>query len=128
MSIGILTSIAAGGALGALSRHGFSVLSVKALGYGFPWATLIVNVAGSFMMGVLIALFALYYTPSPELRAFLTVGFLGGLTTFSAFSLDAITLLERGAYMQFIIYSSASVFLSLAALFAGLSIIRYISP
>ena len=126
MSIGYLLSIGAGGALGAISRYSVSATSAQVWGAQFPYGTLIVNVLGSFVMGVLVALFAHYWSPPAEIKAFLIVGFLGAFTTFSAFSLDSITLLERGDYFNAALYISASVLLSIAALFTGLFIIRQI--
>ncbi|MEL7029290.1 MAG: CrcB family protein, partial [Pseudomonadota bacterium] len=82
-----------------------------------------VNVAGSFLMGVLIAVLAAR-TSTQELRAFLTVGVLGAFTTFSTFSLDVVTLIERKAHGAAFGYASASVVLSIAALFAGLALVR----
>jgi CrcB protein len=120
----LIVSIAAGGARGAVGRYGVSIGTTSAFGHGFPWGTLIVNILGSFVMGVLVALFAHLGNPSQEMRAFLTVGVLGAMTTFSTFSLDTVTLFERGDYMVAAAYSGASVFFSIAALFAGLFIVR----
>lgn len=122
-----ILAIAGGGAIGAVLRHGFNVMAVRLLGHGFPWGTLGVNVIGSFIMGVLIALFAHFYTPSPALRVFLVTGFLGAFTTFSTFSLDAVSLYERGDIGQAAGYIVLSVVLSVAALVAGLVIIRGLS-
>lgn len=124
MSLNMLLSIAAGGALGAVCRYGVNSGAVSLFGHGFPWATLIVNILGSFMMGIFIALFAHIGSPSQEMRAFLTVGILGAMTTFSTFSLDAVTLFERGDYLLASAYTGASVFFSITALFAGLFIVR----
>jgi len=123
----MIVAIAAGGALGAVMRHGVNVGAAHVWGYDFPWGTLIVNILGSFIMGVLVSLFAHYGTPSQELRGFLTVGFLGALTTFSTFSLDTVTLFERGAYVAMASYSLVSVIVSILALFAGLLIVRQFS-
>jgi len=91
------------------------------LGIGFPWGTIIVNVVGSFLMGLLIEALALRYSGSVELRTFLATGVLGGLTTFSAFSLDFAILLERGAHLPAALYLLGSVSLAILALFAGLA-------
>ncbi|MCI5059880.1 MAG: fluoride efflux transporter CrcB [Alphaproteobacteria bacterium] len=120
----MILAIAGGGAIGAVLRHFFGALSLHFFGAHFPWGTLGVNIIGSFFMGILIALFAHYWSPSPELRAFLTVGLLGAFTTFSAFSLDAVTLYERGLILYSFGYIIASVFLSITALYAGLILIR----
>jgi CrcB protein len=110
--------------LGAVCRYGVNIGAVSLFGHGFPWGTLIVNILGSFMMGALVALFAHLGNPSQEMRAFLTVGVLGAMTTSSTFSLDTVTLFERGDYMMTAAYTSASVFFSIAALFAGLFTVR----
>ena len=86
-----ILAIAAGGAIGAIGRHYAGVIALKWLGAGFPFGTLFVNVTGSFVMGALIALMSLRWTVGDEVRAFLTVGLMGGFTTFSAFSLDFVT-------------------------------------
>ena len=116
--------IAAGGAIGAAARHGVNVWAGHLLGYAFPWHTLIVNVAGCFIMGLLVEAMALRLNVGNEMRAFLTTGILGGFTTFSAFSLDFALLVERKAYVSAGAYAAGSVFLSLAAIFAGLALGR----
>lgn len=110
----------AGGAMGAGLRHLVNLAAVRTLGFGFPWGTLFVNVAGSLLMGLLIEAVALRYQGSPELRTFLATGVLGGFTTFSAFSLDFVALMERGAHMPAALYLVSSVSLAILALFAGL--------
>jgi len=85
-----------------------------------------VNVSGGFLMGVIVELSALKLNLSPELRAFLTVGVLGGYTTFSTFSLDSVLLIQRGAYASAAAYMAGSAILSVAALFAGLWLVRAI--
>jgi len=108
-----------GGGLGAIARHGINRAGLALLGPGFPWWTLAVNVAGSFAIGLLAGLFGAWET-GHNLRLFLTTGVLGGFTTFSAFSLDALTLWERGAGLQAGLYVLGSVIVSLIAAFAGL--------
>lgn len=88
---------AMGGAIGAAGRYLVSVGAMRLIGSGFPWGTLIVNVAGSLVMGLMIEAFALRYSVSNEVRTFLATGILGGFTTFSAFSLDFAVLMERKA-------------------------------
>lgn len=122
----LIVSIAAGGALGAVLRHLVGVLSLHMLGTSFPWGTLTVNILGSFVMGLLVSSFAHYWQPPQELRAFLTVGLLGAFTTFSTFSLDVMTLWERGEAFAALGYSVASVFLSVLALMAGMFLIRQV--
>lgn len=120
----MILSIAAGGALGAVARHFVTKASLAWFGPAFPWGTLAVNVVGCFLMGILIGWMARDGVVSQELRAFLTVGFLGALTTFSSFSLDAITLFDRGAVFHAAAYVAASVVLALGALVLGLAIMR----
>ena len=120
----IVLWIAAGGALGSALRHFVNVAAGRLLGTEFPWGTVIVNIVGSFAMGVLIAIMALRWSASQEMRAFLTTGILGGFTTFSAFSLDFASLFERRAFELAGTYAAGSVALSLLAIFAGLWLTR----
>ena len=120
----MVLSIAAGGALGSVLRHFVGKGTLALLGGAFPYGTLFVNVLGSFAMGVFVGLFAHFVNPSQETRAFLTVGLLGGFTTFSSFSLDVVTLYERGETLSAISYIALSLILSLAAIFAGLLLTR----
>ncbi len=113
-----------GGGLGAMLRHGVNLGAARMLGFGFPWGTLIVNVTGSLVMGLLAGLFALKLDLSQGWRLFLTTGILGGYTTFSTFSLDTAVLYERGELGSAAVYVLASVVVSVASLFAGLWIAR----
>jgi len=122
-----ILSIAAGGALGAVARHVVTVCAAGAFGFTFPWGTVIVNVAGSVLMGALIGLFAHVWQPAQEIRAFLTVGFLGAFTTFSAFSLEAVGLYERGELALSAAYIIGNVVLSIVGLLAGLSFMRMVA-
>ncbi len=124
----LILAIAAGGAIGAVGRHFVNVGAVTMLGTGFPYATLIVNVVGSFLMGVLIHVMAVSWTVSPEMRAFLTVGGLGAFTTFSTFSLDVALLYERGQLFLAGIYIVVSVAISIGGLFIGLKLSRIVFP
>ncbi len=116
-----------GAGLGGALRHGVNVAALRFIGSDFPVGTLAINVAGSFVMGLLAAWFALKADPGQAWRLFLTTGILGGFTTFSAFSLDAILLWERGQAGAAAAYVAMSVALSLLALFAGLLIVRHFS-
>jgi len=116
--------VALGGAIGASARYGVGVQAAKLLGFGFPWGTLIVNVAGSFAMGLLIELTALKFNVSQDMRAFLTIGILGGFTTFSAFSVEFSLLVERKEILLACLYAAGSFGLSIAALFVGLWLMR----
>jgi CrcB protein len=115
-----------GGGLGAASRHGMNLFVSRTVGGDFPWATGVINVTGSFLMGLAAGYFA--YLASGEIaqnaRLFLTTGILGGYTTFSAFSLDAALLWERGAAGQAAGYVVGSVALAILGLFAGLWVVR----
>lgn len=119
-----IAAIAAGGAAGALARHGVNLTSAHFWGMNFPWGTVIVNILGSFIMGLLIVKFAHMDGASQELRAFLTTGFLGAFTTFSTFSLDFVTIWERGDTGAAMVYMLGSVVFSIFALFAGLWLAR----
>ena len=112
-----------GGGIGAVARHGVNRAGLALLGPGFPWWTLTVNVAGSFLIGLLAGMFGALET-GHHARLFLTTGFLGGFTTFSAFSLDALTLWDRGEPLQASLYIIGSVVLSLIAAVAGLMLSR----
>ena len=112
--------VALGGALGATARHGVNVGAARLLGPGLPWATLAVNVAGSFLMGLLAAALGRDSAWAP----LLLTGVLGGFTTFSAFSLDAVVLWQKGQGGMAALYVAASVLLSIAALGAGLAVGR----
>ncbi len=120
----LVLAIALGGAIGAVGRHYLSVAMTLLLGHGFPWGTLVVNILGSFLLGVLIEAMALAWSPTAEMRALLTVGVLGAFTTFSTFSLDVATLYERGASLLLAFYIVTSVAVSILALFAGLRLMR----
>jgi CrcB protein len=116
--------VAFGGAIGCVARYFVNVWSVRLAGTGFPWGTLSVNLVGSFAIGLLAELIARRFNASNELRLFLITGILGGFTTFSAFSLDTISLFERGEYALTGIYIGASLGLSIVAVFAGLALGR----
>lgn len=122
----LILAIAAGGAIGAVGRHYVSATVMRLVDGGFPWGTVTVNVLGSFIMGALIEVMALRWNVGNELRAFMTVGFLGAFTTFSTFSLDFATLFERGAGTAALAYAAVSVILSVAALFGGLAVMRVV--
>lgn len=113
-----------GGGIGAALRHGVNTAFARTLGPAFPYATMFENVTGSLVMGVLAGLFAFKTEVPQELRLFLTTGVLGGYTTFSAFSLDAVVLYERGAIGPAALYVLLSVALSIAGLFAGMAVVR----
>ncbi|MDF2601661.1 MAG: putative fluoride ion transporter CrcB [Methylobacterium brachiatum] len=114
-----------GAGLGGGVRYGMNVAVARLLpGFGFPLATLVINVLGSFLMGVLAEGFALRGAAGHPARLFLTTGILGGFTTFSTFSLDAISLYERGEPALAALYVAVSVAGGLLGLIAGMALIR----
>ena len=116
--------VALGGAIGASLRHLTNIAVLQLFRPAFPWGTFTVNIVGCFAMGVLVELIGRKFGASQEMRLFIATGILGGFTTFSAFSLDAAVLWERGAQGAAALYVSASVIGALAALFAGLWLAR----
>ena len=122
MQLALLT--AAGGAIGAVLRLLVNQAGLRWLGPAFPWWTVFVNVTGSLAMGALAAFLMARAEPSDGLRAFLATGILGGYTTFSAFSLDFASLVERGEMGAAFLYAGGSVMVSLAAVFLGLMLGR----
>jgi CrcB protein len=113
-----------GAGIGGAMRHGVNVAATRLLGFGFPFGTLIVNIVGSFLMGLLAGYFAFRPGIGQHFRLFLTTGVLGGFTTFSAFSLDTALLVERHAYGMAAGYAVGSVAASISALFFGLALFR----
>ncbi|TQV65122.1 MAG: fluoride efflux transporter CrcB [Halothiobacillaceae bacterium] len=108
------------GALGAMARYGLSVWFTQQLGRGFPWGTLLVNVLGSALMGFLAVLLLERLHWPVEWRTVILAGFLGAFTTFSAFSVDALYLIERGDWLKAGLYITASVLLCLVAARMGM--------
>lgn len=109
-----------GSGLGGMARHGIGLVALRLMGSAFPWGTLIANVIGAALMGLLTGLLAAKSIDNAELRLFATTGFLGGFTTWSTFSLDTITLWENGEIGLAIGYVAASLILSLGVLAAML--------
>ena len=126
MSLTILLMVAIGGALGSALRYVVASTIQSAAWGGYPWGIFIVNITGGLAMGVIVELAALKISMSPEMRAFLTTGILGGYTTFSTFSLDSVLLIERGAYASAAVYIVGSAALSILAVFAGMYAVRAI--
>jgi len=118
-------TVALGGAIGASARHGLGMITLRIFGPGFPIGTLLANIIGGVLMGLLVG-WLVREMPSNAntIRLFAGVGVLGGFTTFSAFSLDAMRMLETKAYSVFIGYVGASVILSIAAVALGLFLMR----
>ena len=120
----MLLAVAFGGAFGALGRHFLAHRVMLLFGGGFPLGILVCNVLGSFVMGLLVEYMALAWQPPQEVRALLTVGFLGAFTTFSTFSMDTVLLIERGQMGLAATYVAASVLLSVGGFFAGMALVR----
>ena len=116
-----------GGGIGAALRHGVNRLALTAFGPDLPVGTFVVNILGSLAMGVLAGWFLLKGMGDESLKLFLTTGLLGGFTTFSAFSLDAALLWQRGDLAGFGLYVAGSVALSIAGLFLGMAAVRLIA-
>lgn len=124
-----LVIVFVGAGIGGVLRHLMNVGVSRLLGSAFPFATLLVNISGCLLMGLVIGYltFRSGEAANPMHRLFLATGVLGGYTTFSAFSLDALLLVERGEMGAALIYVAGSVGLSLLAVFAGFSLMRAIS-
>ncbi len=114
-----------GAGLGGALRHLTNLVTQRAVGPDLPVSTLVVNVLGSLTLGAIAGHFAVRGHGSQALQLFLTTGILGGFTTFSAFSLEAALLWERGQVLGFVVFVGASVILSIAAVFAGLALVRW---
>ena len=119
----ILLLIAVGGAAGSVLRYLIGGRVQHFAPHGFPLGTLFVNVAGCFLIGIFVRQFMNIQTHN-SLRALLMVGFCGGFTTFSAFSMETVGLIEGGEYPRAIAYIMLSVLLCLIATFAGMSVVR----
>ena len=120
----MLWYIAAGSALGGVSRYLLGGLVQRAAGTGFPVGTLVINVTGSFLLGLFLRYAVDTPTITPEWRAFLTVGFCGGYTTFSTFSYETLALMEDGEWTRAGLYLGLSLFVSLAATLLGFALAR----
>ena len=120
-----LLLVAVGGATGAVMRYLLGAQALRAFGAGWPYGTLIANVLGGLLMGALVAVLAARGGPDQEKwRLLLGVGVLGGFTTFSAYSLEIVMMIERRAWLQAATYSLGSVALSVTALFIGMILVR----
>lgn len=116
-----------GGGLGSTLRHTINITCARCIGTAFPYGTFIINVTGSIVMGLIAGYLAFKGEASQPWRLFLMTGVLGGYTTFSAFSLDAALLYERGETGLALAYVLGSVVLSIAGLFAGLAVVRHLA-
>ncbi|WCM27603.1 fluoride efflux transporter CrcB [Sphingomonas sp. QA11] len=119
-----LVLVMLGGAFGSGARYLTGRATLAAFGPAFPYGTLAVNLIGGFAMGLLVGTLARMSVPGENWRLLLGVGILGGYTTFSAFSLDMVTMIQRGDLGMAVLYALVSVAGSIVALFAGLSLVR----
>jgi len=125
MRLALLAAL--GGAAGSVARYLAVSATTRLLGADFPWGTFSVNVLGSFAIGAIMASIALHFGGSTELRVLLVTGFLGGFTTFSAFSFELMQLIERKAYVPALAYAGGSVAISLLAVFLGFAAIKVVT-
>jgi CrcB protein len=119
-----LLAVAGGGALGSVARYLVGIYAGRMLGTGFPWGTLFVNITGSFLIGALAESFALRWDAQPSTRILLVTGICGGYTTFSAFSLEVVAMIQRGDAAMAALYVVLSVGLSIGALLLALQVMR----
>lgn len=124
MNVQLLAAVAIGGSLGSVARYLVAIGAGRLVGTEFPWGTVVINIVGSFLIGVFAESFALSWNAGQVTRVFLTVGICGGFTTFSTFSLDAIVVIQRGELWAAGAYIAASVALSILSLFGGLLLVR----
>jgi len=122
----VILAISLGAIMGALARYGLSSLVTKIMGTGFhfPLGTFLVNIVGCFLMGVVIMVMDTKFSTHYVTKQFLTVGILGSFTTFSTFSLDFITLLQKGSVVSACIYFALSSILSICGLYAGMILVK----
>lgn len=122
----ILAGVAIGGAVGSVLRYMIQTHSLQWLGNSFPYGTLIVNVIGSLLIGFLSYALLERFTVSEEVRIAILVGFLGGFTTFSTFSIETLNLIQQGSFFSAISNGILSIVLCLVACFMGISLARFI--
>lgn len=113
-----------GAGLGGMLRHAVNMLTLRWFGPNFPWGTFLINVTGSLAMGLVVGFLVHRNLPGTGLRLFIATGLLGGYTTFSTFSLDTITLWERGQIANAMAYVIGSLILSFAGLWLGMALFR----
>jgi fluoride exporter len=119
--------VASGGAIGSVLRYLTGLAMTRLLGVAFPYGTLVVNVVGGLLMGMFIEVLTRRFEGSAELRLFVAIGILGGFTTFSSFSLDVVSLWQRGEAASAALYVLMSVILSISAVFLGLWLARTVA-
>jgi fluoride exporter len=111
-----------GGFAGSIARYGISILFHKKSVEGFPWQTMIANILGCLLLGLIYGYFEKESIQNQQLKLFLTVGFCGGFTTFSAFTFEGMMMLRNSHFLQFFIYTMSSFALCLIALYLGYSL------
>lgn len=122
----MLLIVGLGGGLGSIARYVSQRAVAMYLPVSFPYGTFFINILGSFLIGIIFGISEKSNILSPEIRLFLTVGFCGGFTTFSTFSLDSLWLIRDAQYLNFGLYATLSVILGLAATFAGIAIVKMV--
>ena len=127
MKLSLLLMVAVGGAVGSVLRYGANIFLAGLLGSGFPYGILFINITGCFVMGVMAGFGSFVWQWPEPVRVLVMVGFLGGYTTFSAFSLDVLTLVERGQHAMAVGYLFASLMGSLIAVFSGVALVKALS-
>ena len=128
MDLMTLLAVGGGGALGSMARFAVAQGVGWWLGDGFPYATMKINIIGSFLMGVVTHAAGKVWSPSAPLLSFFKIGVLGGFTTFSTFSLDAVTLMNEGDLIGFTTYVVGSVAASIGGLIAGIWSVDFLFP
>ena len=116
----MILAVAAGGAIGAVLRLVVGRGMFYLMGSEFPWGTLVVNILGSFLVGLFVEILSLRYSLSHEWQGFIIIGVFGGFTTFSAFSLEVSLMIEKGDFSNAALYGLVSMFIGVLALFIGL--------
>lgn len=124
LSFKYFIAVVVGGALGAAARYLIMIGIGHWFGHGFPFATVVINIIGAFLLGSFVQISALFWSTSPELRIFITVGILGSFTTFSAFALDVYMLWGRGETIEATAYVAISIIFGIVAFFTGVSVFR----
>ena len=114
-----------GSGIGGALRYAMGVAALRFMGPSFPWGTFVINVIGSALMGLAIGVFVARSATSAELRLFVATGLIGGFTTWSTFSLDTVTLWQRGAVLETVGYVAGSFVLSIAALLGTMQLARW---
>ena len=124
LSFKYFIAVVIGGALGAVARYLMMIGVGHWFGHGFPFSTVLINVIGAFLLGSFVQISALFWSPSPELRIFITVGVLGSFTTFSTLAFDVYMLWGRGEVIEATGYVLVSIIFGIAAFFTGVSVFR----